>query len=327
MNITHKFDLNLLRVFSAVYAEGHIGRAAKRLSMTQPAVSHAIQRLRNSVGDPLFIRTGKGVEPTARAEEMSASVQDSLESAMAAITTAHSFDPATSNRVFHIGLPDHAVAKYAPLIYGAFSHLAPELGIYLHDVLTPEAIVLIEQGKMDMAAGVIDDLPKRFKSIPLFTSQIVVIASEHNPYIKGKIDLAGYRQARHLIYSGSRPMNSALSEGLAKLGITRNIGMTISGHLAVPSIVSHSDLIATVTRELAEPHAEKYGLQILKPPFDIPDIQVSLLWHVRNDRDAGHQWLREMAVKMTLHERQANGHVASRRAGKKPQRSLKIKAK
>ena len=310
MNFINNFDLNLLRVFSAVYAEGHIGRAAKRLGMTQPAVSHAIQRLRNSVGDPLFIRTGKGVEPTARADEMSASVQDSLESAMAAITAANSFDPATSNRVFHIGLPDHAVAKYAPLIYDAFSRLAPELCIHLHDALTPEAIRLVEYGEIDMAAGVIEDLPKRFKSIPLFNSQIVVIASKQNPYIQGKIDLAGYRKARHLMYSASRPMNVALSEGLAKLGITRDIGMTISGHLAAPLIVSHSDLIATVSRELAEPYAEKYGLQILKPPFDIPDIQISLFWHVRNDRDAGHQWLREMAAKMTLHERQANGQLA-----------------
>ena len=79
--------------------------------------------------------------------------------------------------------------------------------------------------------------------------------------------------------------------------------MTISGHLAVPVIIAHSDLIATVTQELAEPYVEKYELQMLKLPFDIPDIQVSLFWHERNDRDAGHQWLREMAVKMTLRQR------------------------
>ncbi len=79
--------------------------------------------------------------------------------------------------------------------------------------------------------------------------------------------------------------------------------MTISGHLAVPVIIANSDLIATVTRELAEPYIENYGLQMLKPPFDIPDIQVTLFWHERNDRDAGHQWLREMAVKLTSQER------------------------
>ena len=299
MNHIYNFDLNLLRVFGAVHAEGHIGRAAKRLGITQPAVSHAIQRLRDSVGDPLFIRSGKGVEPTARADEMAAYVRDSLESAMAAIATPQSFDPATSKRVFHVGLPDHAVAKYAPLIHATFSHRAPKLGIHLHDVQTPEAIRLVEQGDIDMAANVIEDLPKRFKSMPLFTSQIVVIASKQNPYIKGKIDLSGYHKARHLMYSAPPPMNRALGEGLAKWGITRDIGMTISSHLAVPLIIANSDLIATVTRQIAEPYVEKYGLQMFKLPFDIPDVQVSLFWHERNDRDAGHQWLREMAVKMT----------------------------
>ena len=150
-----------------------------------------------------------------------------------------------------------------------------------------------------MAANVIEDLPKRFKLMPLFTSQIVVIASKQNPYIKGKIDLSGYHKARHLMYSAPPPMNRALGEGLAKWGITRDIGMTISSHLAVPLIIANSDLIATVTRQIAEPYVEKYGLQMFKLPFDIPDVQVSLFWHERNDRDAGHQWLREMAVKMT----------------------------
>ena len=129
--------------------------------------------------------------------------------------------------------------------------------------------------------------------MPLFTSQIVVIASKQNPYIKGKIDLSGYHKARHLMYSAPPPMNRALGEGLAKWGITRDIGMTISSHLAVPLIIANSDLIATVTREIAEPYVEKYGLQMFKLPFDIPDVQVSLFWHERNDRDAGHQWLRE----------------------------------
>ena len=266
MRHIYNFDLNLLRVFGAVHAEGHIGRAAKRLGITQPAVSHAIQRLRDSVGDPLFIRSGKGVEPTARADEMAAYVRDSLESAMAAIAAPQSFDPAISNPVFHVGLPDHAVAKYAPLIHATFSHRAPKLGIHLHDVQTPEAIRLVEQGDIDMAANVIEDLPKRFKSMPLFTSQIVVIASKQNPYIKGKIDLSGYHKARHLMYSAPPPMNRALGESLAKWGITRDIGMTISSHLAVPLIIANSDLIATVTREIAEPFVEKYGLQMFKLP-------------------------------------------------------------
>ena len=308
MNQVNNFDLNLLRVFGAVHAEGHIGRAAKRLGITQPAVSHAIQRLRDSVDDPLFIRSGKGVEPTARANEMAIYVRDSLESAKAAITTSQDFDPAASSRVFHVGLPDHAVAKCAPIILTTFSRCAPKLGIHLHDVKTPDAIRLLEQGEIDIAANVIEDIPKRFKSMPLFTSQIVVIASKQNPYIKGKIDLAGYLKARHLIYSASQPMNSALDEALAKWGIARDIGMTISGHLSVPMIIAHSDLIATVTRELAEPYVEKYGLQMLKLPFDVPDIQVSLFWHERNDRDAGHQWLREMAVKMTLWDAKPTSH-------------------
>jgi DNA-binding transcriptional LysR family regulator len=302
-NIQNNFDLNLLRIFNAVHAEGHIGRAATRLGMTQSAVSHAIQRLRDSVGDPLFIRSGKGVEPTARADGMAALVRESLDSAMAAISTARTFDPATSNRVFHVGLPDHAVAKYAPLIYAAFADGAPNLGIHLHDAPTPEAIRLVEQGELDIAAGVVSDLPKRFKSLPLFTSQHVVIASKQHPHIKGKVDMAAYRKARHLMYSAPGPMNTGLSDGLAKRGVTRDIGMTISGHLAVPVIIAGSDLIATVSRELVEPYAQKYGLQILKPPFAIPDIQVSLFWHERNDRDAGHQWFREMALRMTKRER------------------------
>lgn len=298
----HNLDLNLLRVFEAIYTERHITRAAETLGMTQSAVSHALQRMRDALDDQLFIRSKNGVEPTARAVEIAAPLKDALAQINQTISRPAAFDPMTSNRVFHFGMPDHAVAKYAPKILQHYSENAPHMSLRLHNRPFEVLVEMIEQQKLDMAASVCPELPKRFRASPIFTSRHVVVASKNHPTIQGALSVDDYIQARHVIYSVTGGTDTEADRFLAKSGLERNIALTISSHLATPIIVADSDLIATVTRELIDPFLDRYELQLFEPPFPIPDIEVSLFWHQRNDRDPAHQWMRDLTRDLTRYE-------------------------
>ncbi|MCZ4279476.1 LysR family transcriptional regulator [Kiloniella laminariae] len=292
-------DLNLLRIFQAIYAERHITRAAERLGMTQSAVSHALQRLRHSLNDPLFIRAKNGVEPTARADEIILPLQQSLSQITRTLQQPSSFDPATSQRHFHYGLPDHAVARYAPMILKRFAEQAPGLALSLYHEPLPRLLDMIEDQRMDMAACVCRELPPRFRAARLFKSRHLVIAAHSHPEIQGSLSLDQYLAARHIIYSGSGKHDSYVDSILQQLGHKRHVAASIASHMASPVMVADSDLIATTTMELAGPFIERYQLQHFEVPFAIPDIEVQLIWHQRHDRDPGHIWLRDLTFELT----------------------------
>ncbi|WP_419905445.1 LysR family transcriptional regulator [Kiloniella sp.] len=292
-------DLNLLKIFQVIYSERHITRAAEQLGMTQSAVSHSLQRLRHSLDDPLFIRSKNGVEPTARADEISVPIQQALAQILDTVSLPTNFDPATSKRTFHYGLPDHAVAQYAPLILSRYAREAPNLSLSLYHEPLPRLLELIEANKLDMAACVYNELPPRFRSCSLFKSRHVVIVGKDHPIIQGSLDLEDYLKARHIIYSSDGNRTTYVDNILKTLNLKREVAVTVASHMAGPVIVSNSDLIATSTMELAEPFLERYELQYFPVPFEVPDIDVHLIWHQRHDRDPAHQWMRQLTQDIT----------------------------
>ncbi len=292
-------DLNLLKIFQIIYTERHITRAAEQLGMTQSAVSHCLQRLRHSLDDPLFIRSKNGVEPTARAEEIAAPIQQALTQILDTVNQPSHFDPKTSARTFHYGLPDHAVAQYAPLILSRYAKEAPNLSLSLYHEPLPRLLELIEANRLDMAACVYDKLPPRFCSCRLFTSRHVVIVGKDHPFIQGSLNLEDYLKARHIIYSSDGNRTTYVDNILKTLNLQRDVTVTVASHMAGPVIVSNSDLITTSTMELAEPFLERYELQHFEVPFEIPDIDVHLIWHQRHDRDPAHQWMRHLTQDIT----------------------------
>ncbi len=292
-------DLNLLKVFQVIYAEKHITRAAEKLGMTQSAVSHCLQRLRHSLDDPLFIRSKNGVEPTARADEIAAPIQQALGQILETINQPSSFDPTTSQRTFHYGLPDHAVAQYAPLILNRYAKEAPNLSLSLYHEPLPRLLEMIEANRLDMAACVFKELPPRFRSCRLFKSRHVVIAGKDHPFIQGSLDMDDYLNARHIIYSSDGNRNTYVDNILQAMELKRHVAVTVASHMAGPVIVSNSDLIATSTMELAEPFLKRYELQCFEVPFEVPDIDVHLIWHQRHDRDPAHQWMRQLTRDIT----------------------------
>ncbi|MFD2206137.1 LysR family transcriptional regulator [Kiloniella antarctica] len=292
-------DLNLLKVFQVIYTERHITRAAEKLGMTQSAVSHCLSRLRHTLDDPLFLRSKNGVEPTARANEIAAPLQQALRQILDTVTQPTDFDPATSQRAFHFGLPDHAVAQYAPLILNRFAVEAPNLSLSLYHEPFTRLIEMLENNRLDMAACVYKDLPPRFKSLRLFTSQHVVIASKNHPFIQGSLNLDAYLKARHIIYSSDGSRNTKVDHILSEMGHQRDVAVTIASHMAGPVIVANSDLITTSTMELAGPFLKRYNLQCFEVPFVMPNIDVHMIWHHRHDRDPAHEWMRDLIQDIT----------------------------
>ncbi len=292
-------DLNLLKIFNAIYSERSISRAAEHLGMSQSAVSHALQRLRHALDDPLFIRSKSGVDPTARSDEIAEPIFQAILQINGVITQPSSFDPRTSDRIFHFGLPDHAVARYAPLILDRFAKEAPNLSISLYPHPIQQLIEMMENNRLDMAAAVYHSPPARFRTIKLFKSHHVVIAAKDHPFIQGQLSLNDYKKARHLVFSNDGNRHSYLDDILLPLGVERNIAATIASHMASPIIVSNSDLIATTTMELVQPFLERYELQVFETPFPVGDVDIKLIWHQRHDRDPAHQWMRQLTQDIT----------------------------
>ncbi|WP_417430915.1 LysR family transcriptional regulator [Kiloniella sp.] len=292
-------DLNLLKIFNVIYSERNISRAADHLGMSQSAVSHALQRLRHALDDPLFIRSKNGVDPTARSDEIAEPIFQAILQINGVITQPSSFDPRTSDRIFHFGLPDHAVARYAPLILDRFSKEAPNLSISLYPHPLSKLIEMMENNKLDMAATVCHSPPARFKTLKLFKSHHVVIAAKDHPFIQGQLSLADYKKARHVVFSNDGNRHSYLDDILFPLAVKRNIAATVASNMASPIIVSNSDLIATTTMELVQPFLERYELQVFEPPFSVRDVDIKLIWHQRNDRDPAHQWMRQLTQDIT----------------------------
>ncbi|WP_162938210.1 LysR family transcriptional regulator [Kiloniella sp. EL199] len=288
-----------MKIFNAIYSERSISRAADHLGMSQSAVSHALQRLRHALDDPLFIRSKNGVDPTARSHEIAEPVFQALIQINDVIAQPSSFDPQTSDRVFHFGLPDHAVARYAPLILEKFTKEAPNLSINLYPHPIHQLIEMMETNQLDMAAAVCHSPPARFRTLKLFKSHHVVIAAKDHPFIRGKLSLVDYKKARHLVYSSDGNRHSYLDDILLPLGVERSIAATIASHMASPIIVSNSNLIATTTMELVQPFLERYELQVFEPPFSVHDVDIKLIWHQRYDRDPAHQWMRQLTQDIT----------------------------
>lgn len=295
-------DLNLLVLFDAVREEGHVGRAAARLNLSASAVSHGLGRLRRMLADPLFVRTPRGVTPTARALELAGPVAEVLARARAVLATAAPFDPATSTRRFVIGGPDGVLAVAAPPLLAALGREAPGVDLGLRPILPAPgdpvdarawaaAYAELDARGLDVALLPALDIPARFGRRRAYDEDFVVAMRAGHPLAAGDLSLDAFCTARHLVVSQSGDPEGFVDRVLAGHGRARRVALTAPSFAFALLALAGTDLVAALPRRFARLHAAAAGVVFRDPPIPLGGFAINAVAPAAAMLDAGLAWL------------------------------------
>ncbi|MCQ2027974.1 LysR substrate-binding domain-containing protein [Stutzerimonas zhaodongensis] len=289
MNI-YSFDLNLLRVLDALLRERNVSRAAERLSLSQPAVSNALNRLRELLDDPLLVRVGRAMQPTPRALSLEAPIRDALQQIEHTLNAGDFFDPATSRQRFVIAVTDYVELICMPPLMAHLAKVAPgvQLGI---EHLTPSLpAAALDNGEIDLAVGRFLDVPTRFHSRRWASETLQVALRKQHPLIDGELDLTTFLRLRHLWVHGGQT-RGMVDQWLEDHDLARDVVYTTPNYLQAAHIVASSDLAAVLPTGLAQHFAGLLPLQLFDLPFDLGTFQLDIVSVAQRERDAALQWL------------------------------------
>jgi DNA-binding transcriptional LysR family regulator len=304
-------DLNLLVLFETIMGERHVRRAAERLHVSPSAVSHGLSRLRRLLGDPLFLRTPRGVVPTDRATELSGSIADILARVRSVLATAEPFDPARSTRRFTIGAPDGAASVFLPPLLDALQRTASRIDLSVRQLLpvqgAPSPSVAWRDGLAELEARALDiavlplgDLPARFIKRPLYDEEFVIAMRAGHPFAKDR-RLRRYCAERHLVVSQSGDPSGFVDEALARRGLVRHVTLTVpSFHFAL-AILADSDLVAAMPRQFVARHGARHGVVAVAAPLPLRRFRLHIVAPKVALMDAGLAWLVESLEQTALH--------------------------
>ena len=296
-------DLNLLRVFDEVMAERSLTRAAHNLSMSQPAVSNAMRRLRETLGDELVRRSGYGVEPTARAQTLWPPVREALRQLQESLSPRE-FAPASSRDTFVLAMADATAAELMPGLIAIIEADAPGVSMRVLPLTTRDPRQLLNDEAMDLAVGhfpaVLADLtareqagqPVAFAHQRLYDGEYVCVMRSGHPLARGPLTLKRYCAAHHLLVSFSGRPFGFIDEALASLGEKRRIVLTVNQFFTAGQVVAQSDLLTVLPRHFVRVTGMQGELVLRDLPFDAPAVHVDALWHRRAEQHSAHAWLR-----------------------------------
>lgn len=287
------FDLNLLHVFQAVHGARNVSRAAEVLGLSQPAVSHALTRLRLALHDPLFTRTPGGVAPTPKAEQFARQVEAAMKLLDVAVHETDVFDPAQSQRRFAVHMSDIGADEFLPLLMARIGREAPGVRIEAQQ-LDPQAIgPALEEGRIDLAFGFLPELSGT-ENRPLLQERYVVLLRQGHPLARRLRDRAALEQLDFIVVRSHGEPARALS----LLGLESRIRVALPHFTVAPSILAATDLAVVMPLRPALRFAARHALQVVEPDLGLPPFTVSLHWTWRFQNDPGHRWLRELALSM-----------------------------
>lgn len=287
-------DFNLLKTLDALLDERSVTRAAERLSLTQPAVSGMLTRLRESFDDPLFVRAQRGMVPTLRAEQLAAPVKQLLGD-IEHLLRPHAFDPATAEMTISIASTDYALRAVLVPFLSVLRAQAPNIRVAVQPVDTQQLPGQLERGDIDLALVTPDSTAPGLHAAVLFEERYVCVMRADHPDAKATtLALECFCALDHVLVSpDGGGFHGVTDEALARIGKSRRVTVSVTSFLVLPEILRTSDLIAVVPRRLVA-HAD--GLVSREPPLDIPGFSKTVAWHERTHHDPGHTWLRSLLV-------------------------------
>ena len=305
MNIA-KIDLNLLIYLDVLLREKNVTRSASQLNITQPAMSNGLKRLRNLFNDPILVRTSDGMVPTERARALAPVIRKILLELEEALQGEEEFNEKHSQRVFRIMASDYAASTLLPSLLRKINEIAPNVTI---DIMTPSDVTFhdVEAGKIDMAINRFDELPQSFHQKTIWRDTFSCLLSADNPDVS-KFNLNTYLSYKHVWVSktgfgvgvGMDPKDVQklgwVDEALARLGKKRDIKVFTRNYHVAMQLAFEDGLIATLPTKAALLHKDDQKYTIVRPPFDIPDIELKMIWSPLLHHDASHIWFRQLVI-------------------------------
>lgn len=296
-------DLNLLRVFDEVMAERSLTKAAHNLALTQPAVSNAMRRLRETLGDDLVRRSGQGLEPTPRANALWPSVREALRQLQDSLSPS-TFDAATSTATFVLAMADATASELIPGLLNVVERDAPGVSLRVVPLSTRDPRRLLDAESADLAIGhfpgALADLTANaqsggavnFNHQRLYDGEYVCVMRKNHPLAKKALTLDRFCESRHMLVSFSGRPFGFVDEALASLQRKRRVVITVNQFFTAGRVVSQSDVLTVLPRHFVRVADAGHSLVVKDLPFDMPVVHVDALWHKRLQQSSAHQWLR-----------------------------------
>lgn len=292
-----ELDLRLLSVFDEVYKTRSVSGAADVLDMSQPAVSVALSKLRRHFGDPLFVRTSAGMEPTPLGEGLVRPVREALTALDVVLGHHQAFDPASSHRTFRVCMTDISQLVLLPRLWERLRVSAPHIHIEIVP-LSADIGRQLESGEADLALGFMPQLEAGFYQTVLFEQTFVCLVSAHHPRVRKSLSLAQFQREDHAVISSSGAAPLLIDQAIAKQGIQRKVAIKIPNFIGAALVVEHTDLVITIPARLAEVLRDRGELRSFPVPFPLPGYQVKQHWHERYHQDSGSRWLRQVIAEL-----------------------------
>ncbi|EIC84989.1 LysR substrate-binding domain-containing protein [Serratia sp. M24T3] len=289
-----KYDLNLLPVLVALMEERNVTRAAERLGMTQPALSNALNRLRDMLHDPLFIRERYGMRPTQMAEELMPVITTALASLDDVIQGQQEFDPSKTTRLFTLAPNSYVEFVLMPALVARLRESAPGIRVRL----MPFGNDLIETGVIsgttDMVLGRIVDAPNNMVVQHLIDEGLACVVRADHPEIGNHLTAEQYERIKHVNVLPPGRMRAGLYQALEQQGLKRQVAVSVTHFLAVPEMIAVTDYCATLPGLICRHLAKDPRLKVIPAPVNLGTFPVEMGWHVRYRHDPAHRWLRSL---------------------------------
>ncbi|WP_137919405.1 LysR family transcriptional regulator [Hydrogenophaga sp. 2FB] len=322
-------DLNLLRVFDEVMTERNLTRAAHNLAMTQPAVSNALRRLRDVLGDDLVRRSGYGVEPTPAALTLWPTVRDALHLLRESLAPG-TFEPASARNAFLLAMADATAAKLMPALMDIFDSEAPGANLRILPLTTRDPRDLLESGTVDLAIGYfpgvlaelgalhLQEHNPNFHHQQLYVGEYVVVMRRGHPLAGKPLSLDEYCEARHLLVSFSGRPFGFVDEALAAMSRKRRVVLTVNQFFTAGRVVATTDMLTVLPRHFVGATGMEHELAACELPLQVPPVHVDSLWHRNATHNTAHRWLREAVARASAIEFRATEPTNAPPAAKRP---------
>jgi DNA-binding transcriptional LysR family regulator len=285
-------DLNLLQTFHAVHASGSVSRAAERLGVSQPTVSHALRRLRAAYDDPLFVRTQGGMRPTAKAERLAVAVEQALSTLETALRETERYDPTRSDRTFRLHMTDIGETIFLPPLIAELARLAPRVRLEAYQLDAADILPALESGRIDLAMGYIPslDVERRF----LLHERYVVLMRAGHPLARRAPTRTALSTLDYVLVRS----HLATERALQALGLRDRVRLSLPHFMVLPRIIAETDLAAVIPSRLADVFRRMGDYAVRQPRAGLPKFDVSVHWYWRYENEPGNRWLREQIVRL-----------------------------
>ncbi len=295
MNLKN-FDLNLLVVFKTLFEEKNVTKASKKMGITQPAMSNALNRLRYLVKDELFIRGPRGMRPTPRANDLSLPIQSALNNLESSLSSIN-FNPKTTKKLYRISMSDDVAPIILPNLVNFIEKNSPESSLCIRSEQGNEAIKLLDNNEIDFAVGRFESVGSRFGYSDLFTEKYVCILKKSHPLSEEqKLSIDQYLDAKHLRVAPMDAPTHPIDRALSQLNLEREISVRIDLITLAPVIIKNTDLILTLPSKTAQRMAKNYDFRIIELPLDLERRKTKMVWHKELTNHPTFDWIKNQIL-------------------------------